>query len=279
MKHCLLRKIFILLLLCLVACSVQAQTLALFRVVENGDTRIYDSATHSYLTYNKADTVIANRHITRSVIDASGSYGVAVSVRLDKEGTERFAKATRESVGKQIAIVLGTRLITAPTVSGEITDGKLQIAYHFTYEEAKALANVLRQKNQRRSVDPLDDVKAAIKKLDVALVLKDYEVLYELLSESLLMGHSNAHFQTKNDVITDLRENKIVYEKIEQQSIQEHNPQKNVYRVSRIIEVRGKYRGSGFNMTLAVMEIWLDDENEEANNLQLWSRQAVKIKD
>lgn len=277
MKHCLLRKIFI--LLCLGAGSLQAQTLALFRIVENGDTRIYDSTTHSYLTYNKADTVIANRHITRSVIDASGSYGVAVSVRLDKEGTERFAKATRESVGKQIAIVLGTRLIAAPTVSGEITDGKLQIAHHFTYEEAKALANVLRQKNQRRSVDPLDDVKAAIKKLDVALVLKDYEVLYELLSESLLMGHSNAHFQTKDDVIKDLRENKIVYEKIEQQSIQEHNPQKNMYRVSRIIEVRGKYRGSGFNMTLSVMEIWLDNENEEEHNLQLWSRQAVKIKD
>lgn len=277
MKPCLLWKIFI--LLCLSGGSLQAQTLALFRVVENGDTRIYDSTTHSYLTYNKADTVIANRHITRSVIDASGAYGVDVSVRLDKEGTERFASATQESAGKQIAIVLGTRLISAPTVLGEITEGKLLISHHFTYEVAKELATVLRQKNQRRSVDPFDDVKAAIRKLDAALVLKDYEVLYELLSESLLMGHSNAHFQTKDDVIRDLKENKIIYEKIEQKSIQEHKPQKNMYRVSRIIEVSGKYRGSGFNMTLSVMEIWQDNEHEEANNLQLWSRQAVKIKD
>lgn len=91
------------------------------------------------------------------------------------------------------------------------------------------------------------------------------------------MGHSNAYFQTKDDVIRDLKREKITYSKIEQHSIQEQSWQDEMCRVSRIITVTGKYEGAGFSMKLAVMEIWANDPNEAGP--QLWSRQAVKIKE
>lgn len=276
MKHCLLRKIFILLLLCLGAGSVQAQTLALFREAEKGNAKIFDSTAHTWLHYNKADTIITNRHIVKSVVDPSAPYGVTISIKLDKEGRERFAVATKQSIGKKILIVVGTRLLSAPVVQSEISGGELQITGGFTYEEAKALAKALRQQHQKSSVEPGDNVKKAIGKLDHALVERDYKMLDEVLSESLLMGHSNAHFQTKSDVIRDLEKEKIVYDKIEQHSIQEQDKQGGFYRVNRIISVDGRYKGYVFSMQLAVMEIWKENETED---WQLWSRQAVKIKD
>lgn len=265
----------LLILLCLCTGTLKAQTLALFRVVDNGDTRIYDSTAHSYLTYNMQDTIITNRHIVRSAIDASAPYGAVIKVKLNDEGREKFAKATRQSIGGQILIMTGTRLLSAPIVQSEVSGGELHIAGVETNEDVKALAVALQQ--QVGSVDPEDGIRKAISALDNALVKRDYQALDKLLNWSLLMGHSNAYFQTKDDVIRDLKREKITYSKIEQHSIQEQSWQDEMCRVSRIITVTGKYEGAGFSMKLAVMEIWANDPNEAGP--QLWSRQAVKIKE
>lgn len=265
-----------LLLLCLATSNMNAQTLALFRAVENGAAKMYDSTTHAFLHYNTADTIITNRHFERVQALPPIEYRqAAIGIKLSEEGRRRFAEATSQSIGKQILIILGDRLLSAPTVVSEVKGGKLEITGGYTYEEVKVLANKLQQKEQKGSVVPLDNVKAAISKLDVALVRKDYKVLDELLSESLLMGHSNAYFQTKDEVIRDLKRAKITYDKIEQLSIQEQNQQRGFCRVNRIITVTGKYEGTEFSMKLAVMEIWVDDHDGP----QLWSRQAVKIKE
>lgn len=266
----------LLVLLCLGTNSLKAQTLALFREVAHGNAKVFDSTAQTWLYYDKADTIITNRHLVKSVVDAAAPYGVTINVKLDPEGRERFAKATKQSIGKKILIIVGARLLSAPVVQSEIPGGELHITGGFTYEEAKALATALRQQHQISSVEPGDDVKKAISKLDDALVRRDYATLDKILSESLLMGHSNAHFQTKSDVIRDLEKDRIVYDNIEQHSIQEQDKQGGFYRVSRIIRVTGRYKGEVFSMKLAVMEIWQENEAEE---WQLWSRQAVKIKE
>ncbi len=275
MKHCCI-VLKLLVFLCLGTSSVKAQTLALFREVAHGNAKIFDSTAQRWLYYNKADTIITNRHLMKSVVDAAAPYGVTINVKLNEEGRERFAAATKQSIGKKILIIVGARLMSAPVVQSEIPGGELQITGGFTYEEAKKLATALRQKHQISGVEPADDVKEAISKLDDALVRRDYATLNKILSESLLMGHSNAHFQTKSDVIRDLEKERIVYDNIEQQSIQEQDKQGGFYRVSRIIRVTGKYKGEVFSIKLAVMEIWQENEAEE---WQLWSRQAVKIKE
>jgi preprotein translocase subunit SecD len=64
--------------------------------------------------------------------------GVAISFK--DSGKSKFAKLTKENIGKPIAILLDGYPITMPTVQVEITDGNAQITGKFTTDEAKALA-------------------------------------------------------------------------------------------------------------------------------------------
>ena len=67
-----------------------------------------------------------------------------VELTLTDEGAKKFATATEENVGKQIAIVYDGEVISAPTVQSAITDGRCQITGDFTYEEADQLASTIR---------------------------------------------------------------------------------------------------------------------------------------
>jgi len=64
--------------------------------------------------------------------------GVAISFK--DSGKTKFAKLTKENIGKPIAILLDDYPITMPTVQVEITDGNAQITGKFSTDEAKALA-------------------------------------------------------------------------------------------------------------------------------------------
>jgi preprotein translocase subunit SecD len=63
-----------------------------------------------------------------------------VSITFKDSGKTKFAKLTKENIGKPIAILLDGYPVTMPTVQVEITDGNAQITGKFTTEEAKALA-------------------------------------------------------------------------------------------------------------------------------------------
>jgi preprotein translocase subunit SecD len=69
--------------------------------------------------------------------------GSAVSFFLNAAGAEKFAKATGENVGKQLAIILDKRVKSAPTINERIHD-QGEITGSFTPEEANDLALVLR---------------------------------------------------------------------------------------------------------------------------------------
>lgn len=68
-----------------------------------------------------------------------------VSLTFDSVGKEKFAKLTKENLNKQIAIVLDNKIITAPTVSVEITDGKAVITGQKDIAEAQKLAKRLKE--------------------------------------------------------------------------------------------------------------------------------------
>ena len=83
-----------------------------------------------------------------SVADASVQYGnngeINVSMTMNTEGANTWARLTRDNVGKQIAIVLDGMVYSYPNVINEITGGNSQITGNFTLEEAEDLANVLK---------------------------------------------------------------------------------------------------------------------------------------
>ena len=67
-----------------------------------------------------------------------------VSMSMNSEGAKKWARLTKENIGKCVAIVLDNMVYSAPTVNGEIPNGQSQISGHFTSEDAKDLANVLK---------------------------------------------------------------------------------------------------------------------------------------
>ena len=77
--------------------------------------------------------------------DEYDHYGKpAVSMSMNTDGARRWAQLTKQNVGKSIAIVLDGYVYSAPNVNQEITGGNSQITGHFTPEQAKDLANVLK---------------------------------------------------------------------------------------------------------------------------------------
>ena len=68
----------------------------------------------------------------------------AVSMEMNTDGARRWALLTKQNIGKSIAIVLDGYVYSAPNVNSEITGGRSQITGHFTPEQAKDLANVLK---------------------------------------------------------------------------------------------------------------------------------------
>ena len=75
-----------------------------------------------------------------------------VSMTMNAEGAKEWARLTKENIGRSVAIVLDGMVYSAPTVQVEITGGRSQITGHFTPEEAKDLANVLKSGKMAASV-------------------------------------------------------------------------------------------------------------------------------
>lgn len=67
-----------------------------------------------------------------------------VSFRFDDAGTRQFAQITRENVGRQLAIVLDGKVISAPVIQEPIAGGAGQIQGDFTVAETSSLAALLR---------------------------------------------------------------------------------------------------------------------------------------
>ena len=67
-----------------------------------------------------------------------------VSFTLDRVGAKRFGKATSTGIGKQLAIVLDGKIISAPVVRDTIASGAGQISGGFTFQSATDLALLLR---------------------------------------------------------------------------------------------------------------------------------------
>ena len=83
------------------------------------------------------------------VTDASDEYaqgrGVSeVSMSMNAEGARKWARITKENIGKSVAIVLDNYVYSYPTVQSEIKGGRSSITGNFTVAEAKDLANILK---------------------------------------------------------------------------------------------------------------------------------------
>ncbi len=85
-----------------------------------------------------------------AVTDARVDYDEArggtpgVSMTMNAEGANIWARLTKDNIGRQIAIVLDGTVYSYPNVQSEISGGQSSITGNFTVEEATDLTNVLK---------------------------------------------------------------------------------------------------------------------------------------
>ena len=77
---------------------------------------------------------------------SSKEYVVSLTLTSDgkNSGKEKFSEATKENVGKQIAIIYDNQVVSAPNVNEQISGGKAQISGMKDLEEAQNLASYIR---------------------------------------------------------------------------------------------------------------------------------------
>ncbi len=68
-----------------------------------------------------------------------------VALKFNKEGAKLFAEITKRNLHKTVAIYLDGKIISAPVVQAEITNGEAVISGNFTTEEAKKLKQRLNE--------------------------------------------------------------------------------------------------------------------------------------
>ena len=98
------------------------------------------------LTFKDSDgnEVLNGRDVESASVVYDNSTGKpVVSLKLNEEGTQKFATATSENIGKTISIYMDEDEISSPTVQSVITDGEAIISGSSDVEEAKNLAGLI----------------------------------------------------------------------------------------------------------------------------------------
>ena len=118
-----------------------------------------------------------------------------VSFTLDRVGAKRFGKATSTGIGKQLAIVLDGKIISAPVIRDTIASGSGQISGGFTFQSATDLALLLRSGAlpaplniiEERTVGP-DLVKDSIKAGVISLIIGFALVIFFIFIKYKIFG-------------------------------------------------------------------------------------------
>lgn len=88
--------------------------------------------------------IITEEHFRNAQAESDpGMEHVYLNIELDKEGTALFAEATEKFMMQPISIMLNGELIAQPVVMSEITDGKVALEFHISYQEVSELAILL----------------------------------------------------------------------------------------------------------------------------------------
>lgn len=92
-------------------------------------------------SYDKDNIILTGAKDIDQATAAVQDGSPVVSLKLTSSGAKKFAEATAEYQGKQIAICMDDTVVSAPVVKSVVTNGQAVITGNFTYEECQALAS------------------------------------------------------------------------------------------------------------------------------------------
>lgn len=115
-----------------------------FRLAKPDAEQILSGNASSTINDLFSETGLTGRYLERAqVLFNQNTQAPLVGLNFNTEGKELFAKITREHKGEILAIILDGRLLSAPVIQDEITNGEAQITGTFSPEEAKLLVRNL----------------------------------------------------------------------------------------------------------------------------------------
>ena len=103
-----------------------------------GSLSFQDTSGTEYLTGSDIESA------TAGISEKGSNKEYVVQLSLTKDGTKKFADATKKLKGQQLCIIYDGKTVSAPTVQEEITGGQCEINNISSYEEAENLASTIR---------------------------------------------------------------------------------------------------------------------------------------
>jgi len=95
----------------------------------------------------KSKSIIDNSMIVDAELFTDESrHGNMIDIQFSKKGAELISDFTSKNVGKRVAIVLNSKVYSAPAIAERVTGGKLQIVGDFSREEALKIVNAVKPK-------------------------------------------------------------------------------------------------------------------------------------
>ncbi|NMN72911.1 protein translocase subunit SecDF [Rhizobium sp. 57MFTsu3.2] len=93
---------------------------------------------------DRTDFVTGNNLVDVQAVADANTDSVAISYKLDAEGTERLAQKTRQNIGRHLAILFDDQVMAAPLINAPILDGTGKVPVSFSEDGARDLALILR---------------------------------------------------------------------------------------------------------------------------------------
>jgi preprotein translocase subunit SecD/SecD/SecF fusion protein len=102
---------------------------------------LYDAEGLPYLV--KRRVLVSGENLTSARVGSDETGRTAIDFRFDGTGSRRFGETTAANIGKQFAIILDGRVISAPTIQSAITGGSGQITGNYSIQSASEFVNLL----------------------------------------------------------------------------------------------------------------------------------------
>ena len=113
--------------------------------VSNKDKYGEDYSQVPFIVVSKESLLGDNPKVKSATVDPDNLGRYVINFTLEGEAVDRWAKATRENIGRQIAIILDDVVLQSPVVQSEIPNGRSQVTLgNLSYEELDDMAKILR---------------------------------------------------------------------------------------------------------------------------------------
>ena len=155
-----------------------------------GSEKLKDLDTGEELNVSKRIIISGDNLIDAKPQMENFNYETVVSFTLDRLGARKFGRATKNGIGKQLAIVLDNQIISAPVIRDVIASGSGQISGGFTFQSATDLALLLRSGALPAPLDIIEErtvgpdlreasIKAGVLSLIIGFILVILYMIYK----------------------------------------------------------------------------------------------------